>query len=59
MDCSDMHVYRLIAAGELQTIDIATPGAGRPKTRIPGDSLADYIERKTCGRAAPDAKRPA
>jgi hypothetical protein len=42
-----MHVYRLIAAGELQTVDIATPGAGRPKTRIRSDDLAAYIERNT------------
>lgn len=45
--CSTMHVYRLIAAGELKAVDIATPGAGRPKTRIRSDHLADYIERKT------------
>ena len=42
-----MHVYRLIAAGELGTVDIATPGAGRTKTRIPSDNLAAYIDRKT------------
>jgi excisionase family DNA binding protein len=50
--CSDMHVYRLIAAGELRAVDIATPGAGRPKTRIRSDDLADYIERNTRGRTA-------
>jgi excisionase family DNA binding protein len=52
MGCSDMHVYRLIAAGELAIIDIATPGAGRTKTRIRSDDLAGYIERKTRGRTA-------
>jgi hypothetical protein len=46
-----MHVYRLIAAGELPAVDIATPGAGRSKTRIRSDDLADYIDRKTRGRA--------
>ena len=50
--CSDMHVYRLIAAGELTAVDIATPGAGRSKTRIRSDDLADYIDRKTRGRAS-------
>ncbi len=50
--CSKMHVYRLIAAGELRAVDTATPGAGRPKTRVRSDDLADYIERKTRGRAS-------
>jgi excisionase family DNA binding protein len=53
LGCSDMHVYRLIAAGELRTVDIANAGA-RPKIRIRSDDLADYINRKTNG-----AKRPA
>jgi len=52
LGCSEMHVYRLIAAGELTAVDIATPGAGRSKTRIRSDDLADYIERKTRGRAS-------
>jgi excisionase family DNA binding protein len=47
LDCSDMHVYRLIAAGELAAVDIATPGARRSKTRIRSDDLAAYIERQT------------
>jgi hypothetical protein len=47
-----MHIYRLIAAGELRAVDIATPSAGRTKTRIRGDDLADYIDRKTRGRAS-------
>ena len=38
--CSEMHVYRLIAAGELRAVDIATPGAGRSKTRVRSDDLA-------------------
>jgi len=44
---SEMHVYRLDAAGELRAVDIATPGAGRAKTRVRSDDLAGYIERKT------------
>src|SRR5262245_16251692 len=50
--CSEMHVYRLIAAGELPAVDIATPGAGRSKTRVRGDDAAAYIDRKTRGRAS-------
>ncbi len=52
LGCSEMHVYRLIAAGELTAVDIATPGAPRSKTRIRSDDLADYIDRKTRGRAS-------
>jgi excisionase family DNA binding protein len=52
LDCSDMHVYRQIAAGELRAVDIGSAGSGRPKTRIRSDDLADYIERKTRGRAS-------
>ena len=47
--CSAMHVYRLIRAGELDAVDIAMPGAGRSKTRIRSDDLAEYIDRKTQG----------
>jgi excisionase family DNA binding protein len=49
--CSEMHVYRLIAAGELRAVDIATPGARRSKTRVRSDDLADYINRNTRSRA--------
>ncbi len=52
LGCSEMHVYRLIAAGELTAVDIAIPGAGRTKTRIRSDDLADYIDRKSRGRAS-------
>jgi excisionase family DNA binding protein len=52
LDCSDMHVYRLIAAGELRAADIGTPGSGRPNSRIRSDDLADYIDRNTRGRAS-------
>ena len=52
LGCSGMHVYRLIAAGELEAVDIATPGAGRAKTRIRDDDLARYIDRNTRGRTA-------
>lgn len=52
LGCSGMHVYRLIAAGELTAVDIAMPGAGRSKTRLRSDDLGAYIERKTHGRTA-------
>jgi excisionase family DNA binding protein len=52
LNCSEMHVYRLIAAGELAAVDIATPGAGRSKTRVRSDDLAGYIDRNTRGRTA-------
>jgi excisionase family DNA binding protein len=51
LGCSEMHVYRLVAAGLIRAVDIASPGAGRSKTRIRSDDLADYIERQTRGRA--------
>ena len=47
LGCSDMHVYRLVAAGQLRAVDISMPGSGRSKTRIRADDLADYIERQT------------
>lgn len=45
LGCSDMHVYRQISAGQLHAIDIATPGAGRRKTRIRHEDLTEYINR--------------
>jgi excisionase family DNA binding protein len=45
--CSQMHVYRQIARGELPAVDIALPGAKRSKTRVRSDDLAAYIERQT------------
>jgi excisionase family DNA binding protein len=47
LHCSEMHVYRLIAAGELRAVDISAPSSRRSKTRIRGDDLDDYIERQT------------
>jgi excisionase family DNA binding protein len=49
-DVSKMHVYRLIAAGELRAVDIAERGT-RSKTRVRSDDLAAYIERRTRSRA--------
>lgn len=58
LDCSDMHVYRQIAAGELLAVDIGSAGSGRAKTRIRSDDLDDYIERKTRASADRDGPEP-
>ncbi len=47
LGCSDMHVYRLIAAGQLEAVDIAQPGSRRSKTRVRSDSVDAYIESHT------------
>lgn len=47
LGCSDMHVYRLIAAGELDAVDIAQPGARRSKTRVRSDGVDSYIKART------------
>jgi excisionase family DNA binding protein len=44
LSCCDNHVYRLIAAGELPTVDISQPGSRKPKTRVPETALTAYIE---------------
>lgn len=43
LGCSKPHVYRLIGLGVIATVNIATPGAKRPKTRIRPDDLKAYI----------------
>ena len=47
LGCSENHVYRLIAAGELDAIDIAQPGAKKAKTRVSEANLDAYIESRT------------
>lgn len=44
---SEMHVYRLIADGELRPVDIAQRGSRRSKTRIRSDDIDRYIEEHT------------
>jgi excisionase family DNA binding protein len=56
LGCSDDHVYRLIATGGLEAVDIAQPGAKRSKTRIRSDDLDAYIESRTRRAGTP---RPA
>ena len=33
LGCSEMHIYRLVAAGQLRAVDISSTGARRTKTR--------------------------
>jgi excisionase family DNA binding protein len=47
LGASDMHVYRLIAAGDLRAVDIAQRGSLRSKTRVRADDIAAYIDQKT------------
>jgi excisionase family DNA binding protein len=47
LECSQMHIYRLIKDGELQAVDISRPGAKRAKTRIRECDMAAYLESKT------------
>lgn len=43
-DCSPQHVYSLIAAGELRTVDL---GVGRAKTRVPESAIAEFVARRS------------
>ncbi len=52
-NCSQMHVYRLIAAQALRAVDIGVPGSKKPKTRVRSDDLSDYIKRQTRGVRQP------
>jgi len=47
LGCHRDHVYTLIAAGAVEVVDIAAPGARRPKTRVSETALAAYIRRQT------------
>jgi excisionase family DNA binding protein len=47
LGCSDNHVYRLIAIGDLAAVDIAQPGARRSKTRVRSGEVNAYIEART------------
>ena len=44
---SEMHIYRLIADGELRAVDISQRGSKRSKTRVRSDDLEAYIETRT------------
>jgi excisionase family DNA binding protein len=47
LECSEMHIYRLVSSGELRAVDISRKGAGKSKTRIRSDDLDAYIEART------------
>jgi excisionase family DNA binding protein len=40
-------VYKMIACGDLRAVDMAVPGARRPKTRIRLEDLESFIEART------------
>lgn len=46
LDCSRAHIYRLIAAGELRSVEIKATGK-RPKSRIREEDLEVFIESHT------------
>lgn len=47
LGCSENHVYRLIASGQLRAVDIRPRGSKRPKTRIRRDDLHAFIDAHT------------
>lgn len=51
--CTGMHVYRLIDAGELPTVDISVPGSSRTKRRVRVADLTDYLERASVPHPTP------
>lgn len=55
LGCSRTHVYELIAEGALDAVDIASPSATRPQTRVRESDLASFVERRT--RNARDLRR--
>ncbi|MBX6385245.1 MAG: helix-turn-helix domain-containing protein [Microbispora sp.] len=44
---SENHVYRLIAAGVLDAIDVSQPGARKPKTRVTEEDMRAYLASRT------------
>ena len=40
-------VYKMIACGDLRAVDMAVPGARRPKTRVREEDLVSFIESRT------------
>jgi excisionase family DNA binding protein len=60
LECSEMHIYRLVSTGELRAVDISLKGAGKSKTRIRSDDLDAYIEARTrrTGETPDDPQAP-
>lgn len=44
--CSSMHIRRLVTAGVLPVVDIATPGSP-PKLRVRASDWAAYVQQQT------------
>jgi excisionase family DNA binding protein len=59
LGCSDNHIYRLIAVGELEAVDIALPGARRSKTRVKSDGIDTYIGGRTRRAGSADPRSAA
>lgn len=55
LGCSDVHVYRLIASGDLAAVDIAQRAARKSKTRVRSDDLDAYIDGRTRRAGLPTA----
>jgi excisionase family DNA binding protein len=51
LDCSRAHVYRLIAAGALRTVQIKATGT-RAKTRVRVEDLQEFVETRTVEASA-------
>jgi len=47
LGCSRTYIYRLIAAGQLRSVDISAGGNTRSKTRVYEHELEAFIERQT------------
>ena len=52
LGCSVNNVYRLIAEGELQTVDVAPAKSRRSKTRVRRADLLAFIDARTQGAAS-------
>lgn len=47
LGCGKDTVYALIAAGALESCDIAPPGSTRSKTRVSDDAIRAFIANRT------------
>lgn len=49
---SRAHAYRLVADGELKTIDVGRPGAKKPKSRVPQSSIDAWTAKREAAQSA-------
>ena len=47
LGCSRSYIYRLIASGQLRSVDIKVSGNTRPKTRVYAHEVEAFIEVNT------------